>query len=833
MEITQNIKDIEQKENYYQINTNNSSIRLYFMTDDIIRIRASFDKSFKEESYSLVTTAWDDRLDDLFKNERKRINTIPVDFKESKNNYTFKTKTLSLKFNKKPYFLEVYNNNDELIYSDIPKRAYVKDNNNLIYHYTKRKPNDIYYGFGETTGKINKAGRHLKMSPKDALGYNPKSSDPLYKQIPFYIKLDAKGKNALGLFYNNTWKSSFNMGQEHSNYWPHYSSFCATGGDIDLFLINGPKMSNVVTNYCVLTGTSSFMPKYSLGYLGSTMYYVELPKDCDDEIIGFVDKTISEDIPVDGFQLSSGYTVGGDGLRYTFWWNNTRFKNPKKFFCDMQSRGVETSPNIKPGILTSHPYYNEFANDNAFLECDKKNNNPYIGAWWGGLGSFVDFTSKNGRNIWKNFIIEKLVKNNVSSIWNDNCEFDLESDDAICDFDGKKTSIGELKSIMPNMMSYVSHQALQECKPNIRPYVICRSGFAGIQRYAQTWCGDNPTSWSTLKYNIATILGLGLSGVANQGADVGGFQGPHPEEELLVRWVQNGIFQPRFSIHSCNTDNTVTEPWMYKNSTKYIRDAIKFRYTLIPYFYSLLWEAHKKGSPIMRAMVYEFQDDTKCLEESVDFMLGSSLLVANVVKKGSKSRTIYLPKSSNWYDFYTHDFYEGGQEITIPVEISTIPLLIREGGIIPKTPDLKNINKDKMENLELIIAYSKKSSEFNLYEDDGKTNEYKNNNFLETKITTSGGDQFEINFKHNGSYKSTIKTATIELINCSRGAYYVELEGQKIPQIINHDAWKKANIGWCYDASSKATLIKYPYTNKDQSLLVSFEPFDLIGMDSK
>lgn len=174
---------------------------------------------------------------------------------------------------------------------------------------------------------------------------------------------------------------------------------------------------------------------------------------------------------------------------------------------------------------------------------------------------------------------------------------------------------------------------------------MCRSGHAGIQRYAQVWAGDNLTCWDTLKYNIATILGMGLSGVANHGCDVGGFYGVSPEPELFVRWVQNGIFMPRFSIHSTNTDNTVTEPWMYTDKKQYIRDAIKFRYRMIPYLYSLESRAHETGLPIMEPMFMAFQNDPKTYNEGVDFMWGDSLLVANVVEKGAKTRSIYLPRT--------------------------------------------------------------------------------------------------------------------------------------------------------------------------------------------
>ena len=171
----------------------------------------------------------------------------------------------------------------------------------------------------------------------------------------------------------------------------------------------------------------------------------------------------------------------------------------------------------------------------------------------------------------------------------------------------------------------------------------------------------------------------------------------------MVRWVQNGIFQPRFSVHSVNTDNTVTEPWMYGDCTGYIRDAIKFRYRMIPYLYSLMERAHETGLPIMEPMCSAFQQDPACYEEGVDFMMGDSLLVANVVEKGAAARRIYLPREERFYDFYTRKAYEGGQTIEIPVTLSSIPLFVRGGAIIPMALNqMDNLAGEKAEGICLL-----------------------------------------------------------------------------------------------------------------------------------
>ena len=222
--------------------------------------------------------------------------------------------------------------------------------------------------------------------------------------------------------------------------------------------------------------------------------------------------------------------------------------------------------------------------------------------------------------------------------------------DSIVDFDGKGGTIGQLKPIMCTIMCKLGGDAVREHNENARPYVVCRSGSSGIQKYAQTWCGDNLTCWDALQYNIPTITGMGLSGQPNEGADIGGFAGPAPSEELFVRWVQNGIFQPRFSIHSASNDNTVTEPWMFSDSADLVREAILMRYRFTPYLYSLEYEANQTGAPIMRPLVFEFQNDENVLDENFEFMFGRDILVANVLEQGATTKKVYLPAGCKWYD---------------------------------------------------------------------------------------------------------------------------------------------------------------------------------------
>lgn len=833
MKVCTNAYTVAKKDSYFSVMTNSVEIRILFLTDSILRIRAGFDGDFAEESYSLVMTAWEDRMDDFLKGRRTRVEAADAVLSDGDREAVIEGRILKVVVEKDPFRICVYDKEGTLLHADIVDLAYMEDSNHRRIHTSEISPEDCFYGFGEKSGSFNKAQKFMSMSPKDAMGYNPRETDSLYKHIPFYIKLNRETRKAVGYFYHNTCECDFDMGREKSNYWKPHSRYRTDGGDIDLFLIAGPSVRQVVERYTDLTGKSAMLPRYALGYLGSSMYYPELDNDCDDAILDFIDTTREEKIPVDGFQLSSGYcTVETDkGIkRCVFTWNKKRFKDPREFFAQMEKRGVTVSPNVKPGILLIHPKLDEMKAKGMFIKASGSDE-PGIGTWWGGKGVFADFTNPSTRTYWKEMLKENVLEYGTSSVWNDNCEYDsLVDKDCRCDFEGKGGTIGQLKSVMSNIMCHITDEAIHETFTNTRPYIVCRSGHCGIQRYAQTWAGDNLTCWDSLKYNIATILGMSLSGVANQGCDIGGFYGPSPEAELMVRWIQNGIFQPRFSIHSTNTDNTVTEPWMYGDCTDYIREAIGLRYQLSPYLYSLMERAHETGLPIMEPMCSAFQEDVKCYEEGVDFMLGDSLLVANVVEKGAVSRKVYLPEGETFYDFYTRAAYEGGRTVELPVDLGSIPLFVRSGAIIPMAEDrLDNLKTQQAEHLRILCA-ADRDGRFELYEDDGISMDYEKGGCLKTSITMTAGERTVLDFHQEGHYETAVKTLYLDMIHREKAPYWVKADGETIPHFLHRRKFEDADCGWYYSQRLKSVQIKYPNPKKDYQVIVSFEQFDLIGM---
>ena len=335
-----------------------------------------------------------------------------------------------------------------------------------------------------------------------------------------------------------------------------------------------------------------------------------------------------------------------------------------------------------------------------------------------------------------------------------------------------------------------------------------------------------------MKFNLATIMGMGLSGCANMGCDIGGFAGGAPEGELLLRWIQSGIFQPRFTINSANDDNTVTQPWMYEECLPQVKAAYALRYRLLPYLYSLMYQASQTGMPVMRPLFLEFPEDVECYrDQNLAFMFGPSLLVANVVEKGAAERTVYLPAGTKWYDM--NDFmreYEGGKTITVPVTLDSIPMFLRGNAILFTSEDVTHVLSDTMRQLDLTIAADGDSSMV-FYDDDGHTQDYKNGVYAKTTISVKSGDRKIISFHKEGSYPGTVERLTLKVVSKSKGAYWVTVDGARIPRFLVRDNWEEAESGWYYNLSDRTIWVKCLKPQKnDFDIVVSTEKFDLIGM---
>ncbi|MFT6924883.1 MAG: alpha-glucosidase [Psychromonas sp.] len=603
---------------------------------------------------------------------------------------------------------------------------------NSVSHFMSRNQNDQYFGLGEKSGNLNRYGRRFEMRNLDAMGYNAETTDPLYKHIPFYITRHAD--ISYGLFYDNLASCWFDLGNELDNYHTPYRSYRAEDGDLDYYMIYGPQVIDVTRRYAQLTGGTLFGPKWSLGYSGSTMHYTDAP-NAQEQLLKFVELCKQHEMPCDSFQLSSGYTSIGD-KRYVFNWNYNKVPNPEQMSASFHKAGIHLAANIKPCLLQDHPKYQEVAEKGLFIQ-DSENNQPERSIFWDDEGSHLDFTNPDTINWWKQNVTEQLLEKGIDSTWNDNNEYEIWDANARCYGFGETIPIRLIRPLQPLLMMRASFEAQQEFQPNLRPFLISRSGCPGMNRYVQTWTGDNRTNWNTLRYNIRMGLGMSLSGIFNVGHDVGGFSGLRPEPELFVRWVQNGVMHPRFTIHSWNDDATVNEPWMYPEVTPMIRDAIILRYQLLPYLYNLLWKAHADNQPILRPTFLDHENDPHTFEESDDYLLGQDLLVASVVEPEQRERSVYLPNNHHgWFDFYTHQWYGAGQTINVDAPLEKIPLFIKAGSVIPTSSRIGyiDVNQDSQRQLLIMPFQGCGSATINLFDDDGESNEYLTDNYCKLNI---------------------------------------------------------------------------------------------------
>ena len=729
-------------------------LHIFVLENDMLRVAFTKNNEFKVPHTWAITPNQTD-VDWQGRNKWSLDGFTCPDYEIKQTEKTLEISTALLKLTiHQPLYLEWEYKQDgkwKPLFTDRKTGAYLMGiSNTEISHYVQRSTQDHYYGLGEKTGNLNRHGRRFEMRNLDAMGYNAEYTDPLYKHIPFYITHTEDV--SYGLYYDNLALCWFILGSEIDNYHAYYRTYKAEDGDLDYYVILGPKVLDVTKKYCQLTGGTTFGPKWSLGYSGSTMHYTDAP-DAQEQLKKFVDLCDQHNIPCDSFQLSSGYT-SINRKRYVFNWNYDKVPQPKEMTKYFHDAGMKLAANIKPCLLQDHPRYQEVEKLGLFIK-DSESENPERSMFWDDEGSHLDFTNMDTVNWWKTNVKHQLLDYGIDSTWNDNNEFEIWDNYARCHYFGKGMPIKLLRPLQPLLMMKSSYEAQLEYAPNKRPYLISRSGSPGMNRYVQTWSGDNRTSWNTLRYNIKMGLGMSLSALYNVGHDVGGFSGNKPDPELFVRWVQNGVMHPRFTIHSWNDDKTVNEPWMYPQVTNIIRDAIELRYVLMPYLYNTLWKAHHDNEPMLRPTFLDHEHDKNTFTENDDYLFGEDLLVASVVEPNQRIRDVYLPQNFvGWYDFYSHKWFNGGKKIKVDAPLEKIPLFLRAGSIISMArKGHKNTLSDDYRELLIMPFINQGERNIIVFDDDGESFDYLKGKYLKLDIHLKCTSQtIELTLEKSGDY---------------------------------------------------------------------------------
>ncbi len=711
-----NVKQLTTAGNRFILTDGISDVEVKVISDEIIRVRMAPQGEFLEEfSYA---------IDDF------KFHITDIQTTETPDYYRISTNTISCHVRKADFYVSFLDVDDVVINED-SRPMHWEENAEFggyyVYCSKKRQQGEHFFGLGDKPSDLDLLGKRFTMWGTDAYAYE-RNSDPLYKNIPFYIGIH-KGVS-YGMFFDNTFRSYFDFAAEEKD----KVSFWTDGGEMQYYYIHGPHMMDVVKRYTKLTGSHPLPPLWALGFHQSRWsYYPE-------SIVKELAHTFrAKKIPCDALHLDIDYM---DGYR-CFTWNRKFFPNPKKMIGELSGLGFKTIVIIDPGIMVDEQYWIfQEGRDNKYF-CRRGDDYFMEGPVWPGRCQFPDFTNSKVRNWWGD-LFKEFVEQGVAGVWNDMNEpvvfgkgtFPL---DVRHHFEGYRGSHRKAHNIYGMQMVRATYEGLKKHQRNKRPFTITRSGYSGVQRYSSTWTGDNMATWDHLKLAVQMLQRLSISGISFSGSDIGGFTG-EPTGELYIRWMQFGVFSPLMRVHSAGNTGA-REPWTFGSGyEKLAKKFISLRYKLLPYIYSAFWENHKYYFPMLRPLSMLEQEHEQNYSRDDEFTLGDKLLIAPVIEKGVVSREVYLPKGM-WYHFWDLSVWNGGTYYEVPAPLDTIPIFVKAGSVIPEYPVMQYVGEHEIHEMLLNVYYAPYHVNSFMFEDNGDTFGYEQNIYLEKKFETSGNEE--------------------------------------------------------------------------------------------
>jgi alpha-glucosidase len=399
------------------------------------------------------------------------------------------------------------------------------------------------------------------------------------------------------------------------------------------------------------------------------------------------------------------------------------------------------------------------------------------------LNHFVDFTNPEARNWWVDNM-KFLPDNGIHGYWNDMNEPAVGGsylpDNLMFDFDGRKADALEAKNLYGMQMARSSYESALKYGGNRRPFVLTRSGFAGVQRYAAVWTGDNTARDEYLLGGILLNTQMGLSGLSFVGDDIGGYIG-NTSKELFIRWIEAGMFAP-FARNHKEAFGQANEPWSFGEEAEAIaKEYIGFRYRLLPYLYSTFYKSTQTGMPVVRSLCIGNPFDDKVFDKlyQYQFLCGDAILVVPVTS-AEKTKKFYLPEGK-WFDLYTDELYSGNRELTRECPVHEIPLFVRGSSVIPMQSLVQSTSQKPSDTLFIHIYDGDQPNHFEYYEDNGKTMDYLDGSFYKRTIQFDPG-QKQLSFLiPTGTYTSVFKTVKCIFHGFGVGMNEVTVNGRGLP----------------------------------------------------
>jgi alpha-glucosidase len=745
------------------------------LNEDVLRVRISLrDKTAEDASWVVPTEL--------------RARTLNLQLTQSAGVTEFRTEHLDVRIESAPLRLTVADSNGHLISTDAPEKAAEIAAGAFILR--KLLPEaEHYFGLGDKTGPLDRRGETFVNWNSDSYGFG-ESTDPIYKSIPFFVGVGGPG-GSYGIFLDNTFRTWFDFGHKE----PQTLAFGSSGGPIDYYLISGPSTSQVIQRYTELTGRPPLPPLWALGFQQSRYSYMSAA-----EVKSIASRMRAERLPADVIYMDIDY----QDRNRPFTTNPQTFPDVPGLAKDLRSIGFRliaiTDMHIAAAAGQGYePYDSGMAGDH-FIK--GPNGLLYVGEVWPGPSVFPDFTRSETRDWWGG-LYKGFLSDGIAGFWNDMNEpavFKIASKTMPLDnlhriaepgFTPRTATHAEIHNIYGMENSRATYDGLRRLSPGERAYVLTRASFAGGQRYAATWTGDNTSSWNHLKLSVSMLLNLGLSGFAYSGADVGGFVGA-PSADLMTRWIEIAAFTPYFRAHSAK-DTPRKEPWVDgPRHTDIRRKFIDERYRLLPYFYALADENSRSGAPLMRPVFYEFPQmlESPC-DQTTTFLLGEALLVTPSPDLESPGPYETCLPPGVWYDYWSGEkkvsmpASDNGsaQRLTIIPNIASLPVFVRAGSIIPRQPLVQSTAEIPAGPLTLDV-YPGENCHGILYWDDGHSMAFEHGGYLRQKIRCTrrpGGVDVQFEARE-GQYKPWWHQLALH-IHDWHGAAVARLDGKLLPDL--------------------------------------------------
>lgn len=605
---------------------------------------------------------------------------------------------------------------------------------------------DHVYGIPERTTKLalditDKNSEPYRMYNLDVFEYELDHPMGLYGVVPLVIAHSPEHTSAV--LWLNSAETYLDVSRSGSGLLSMFGSqnpgitthWFSESGVMDVFFLPGPTPHDVMKQYAYLTGTTPLPQMFSLGYHQCRWNYRD-----ETDVLDVDSKFDEHDIPYDVIWLDIEHT---DNKKY-FTWNSQLFPDSKRLQGTIASKGRKMVTITDPHIKRDSGYYvhNE-ATQNGYYVKRSDGTVDYEGWCWPGSSSWVDFLNPKAREWYsKLFSYDKYEGSSPSLYtWIDMNEPSVFSGpevtmdkDALHHGGVQHRHVHNAYGFYHSMAAHAGH--LHRNQNRDRPFILTRSFFAGSQRYAAVWTGDNTASWDHYHKATAMLLSLSLSGIQFVGADVGGFF-RHPTSELMIRWYQAAAYHPFFRGHA-HIDSPRREPWLFGDeATQLIRAAIIARYQILPYLYTQFYHASISGVPIMRPLWMEYPKDKSTYTIDNQFLLGDALLVRPITNQGENDVSVYFPGNESWFDF-VNGFKIGStpRSVTVKSPLDKIPVFQRAGSIIPKKDRVRRSSTQMVNDpYTLVVALdSKNQAKGDLYIDDGHSFDYQQGAYVYRKF---------------------------------------------------------------------------------------------------